>query len=226
MGCPPRYAPRPMIMAYAPPHQYYAPGPRFARPPPPLPVDPDALWLQSFERQHLQGIEAPPPEPKRRDPPLRYVGLSDRLAFVARLSCACMWCSFRQVRVRLARMQTLLEQLQSVAAEVVEQENRLSAESEAQELELTRLRAQRDRKRAICAGLKSEIEELASHSIHLPPDQLVEIKRFAQRIQLKKVRVWLGTPDARPSLLCFIMDRKRGGKPRHRGRLKARFTER
>lgn len=97
-------------------------------------------------------------------------------------------CSFRQVRVCLARMQTLLEQLRNVAGEVVELENRLRAESGAQELELTRLRAQRDRKRAICAGLKFEIEELASHSIHLPPDQLAEIKRFAQRVQLKKVR--------------------------------------
>lgn len=85
-------------------------------------------------------------------------------------------------------MQSLLEQLQTVAAQVVELDTRLSVESDAQELELTRVRVQRDRKRGICIGLKSELEQLASHSVHLPPDRLAEIKRFAQRVQLKKVR--------------------------------------
>lgn len=72
MDGPPRFVPRPMLM---PAHQHYASGPVFRRPPPPLPVDPDALWLQSFERQHLQSSNAPLVESRRREPPLRCVGL-------------------------------------------------------------------------------------------------------------------------------------------------------
>lgn len=176
LGAPRFYPPPPR-----PPRGYF---PRFVpppRPPPPRPpvADPEQIWLEGFRQTHCNSVDTKKADVDGVDePPLRLL------------------------RRRVARAQKLAEQLKVAAAELAGVEKRLVSLSTdyeegrragtsldaASNVEVARLRVQRERKLAVCQSLKKELEAMNASSGLFSEQQLAVIRPFAARVNKKKVR--------------------------------------
>lgn len=114
-----------------------------------------------------------------------------------------------RLRAAIATARTLLTQLQTAATDAMEIDTRIkeleaaafasregddkSSRDTTEQLEVARLRLQRDRKLAACAALKSQLEAMNAATLFCASErELAQVTRFAKLVQKKQVgdRLW------------------------------------
>lgn len=92
------------------------------------------------------------------------------------------------------RIESLAESAagEAVHATAAEGSSFSSNTSSIERLEVSRLKLQRDRKLALCAALRDELEAMRpAHLFCSSTEQLAQITRFAKHAQKKKVYYWV-----------------------------------